>query len=372
MTGGNRLHVHVLIDSLGLGGAESLLADFTIGARAAGVEVSVGYLIGGGEAADRLRELGIEPSHVPVRGLLGRRDRAAVRRHVAAIAPDLLHTHLGYADVLGGLASRALGVSAVSTIHLAGWIGTPRERVMYRLTALARRHCAARVIAVSDAARRTYLETGWDRPERVVTVHNGIVDAAEPGAGAAVRRELGIAPDELVVAMVGVLRGWKGHEPAADAVRTLLGRFPRVRLLIVGDGPRRGEIEAAVGGLGERVLFTGYRHDVAAVLDAADVLLHPSLYDAFPTALLEAMAAGVPVVATAVGGIPEAVAHGETGFLISPPATAESIVEPLRELLGDPALRRRMGVRGRARFESEFRVDRWLERLLGVYDLAMR
>lgn len=372
MTGRRSLHVHVLIDSLRLGGAETLVTEFTIGARAAGLDVTVAYLHEGGAAVERLREIGVQPQHVPVRSLLRRTDRVLVREHLTAVGPDLLHTHLGYADVLGGMAAHVTGIPSVSTLHATDWEGPLRVRARFRVAALTRRYCAARIIAVSDAARRSYLNTGWDRAEHVVTVHNGIADTASPGAGAVVRRELGIAADELVLGMVSVLRGWKGHEAAAAAVDLLQERFPRLRLLIVGDGPKRGELEHALAGLGDRVLFAGYRDDVIKVLDAVDVLVHPSSIDAFPTALLEAMAAGVPTVATAVGGIPEAVVDGETGVLIAAPATAQDLVAALEPLLCDRQLRLRIGARGRARFESDFRVDRWIERLLPVYETALR
>lgn len=370
------LHVHVLIDSLRLGGAETLVAEFAIGARAAGLTVSVGYLHAGGAAIERLRDAGVEPVHVPVRSLLGRRDRTAVRNHLEAVGPDLLHTHLGYADLLGGLAARRLGIRSVSTLHVTAWSGTIRERTRFRLMALVRRRCASRIIAVSEAARRSYISTGWDRAERVVTVHNGIADLATScaGAGAAIRRQLGIAPDDLVLCMVSVLRNGKGHQAMAAAMELLVaeGSFSGLRLLVVGDGPKRAEMERAMAALGDRVLFTGYRDDVVEVLRAVDVLVHPSSIDAFPTALLEAMAAGVPTVATAVGGIPEAVVDGQTGVLVAAPATAEALVSALRPLLADPQVRLRMGACGRDRFEAEFRVDRWISRLLPVYESALR
>jgi glycosyltransferase involved in cell wall biosynthesis len=365
------VRVHVLIDSLAVGGAETLLADYAAGARAAGLGLSVGFLHGDGAAAARLREQGIDPTPVPVRSLLGRRDRQTVREHIRRSAPDLVHTHLDYADLLGGLAARSLGVPAVSTLHLAEWDGDVRQRVRVRLIARARRRCAARVIAVSEAARQNYLAHGWDRPERVVTVHNGIVDSPIAGSGASVRGELGIDRSELVIGMISVLRGGKGHDVAAAAVRRLLARFDGLRLLVAGDGPQRPEIEAQMSDLGDRVLFTGHRPDVDRILGALDVLIHPSVQEAFPTALLEAMRAGVPVVASNVGGIPEAVTDGETGFLIDAPPTAEALAAALEPLLIDPDLRRDVGRRARARFEAEFEVSHWLARLLPIYEQAI-
>jgi glycosyltransferase involved in cell wall biosynthesis len=365
------LRLHVLIDSLALGGAEALVADFAVGARAAGIELSVGYLYEDGAAGRRLREAGIEPVRIPVGSLLAPSDRRAVREHLARISPDLLHTHLNDADLLGGLAARSLKIPTVSTLHVAWWGGDFRERLRFRLTALARRRCTRRVIAVSEAARRVYLERRWDRPDRVVVVHNGIIDDARPGAGAAIRRQLGIDEQDVVLAMVSVLRGWKGHEVAAAATERLLGRFPSLRLLILGDGPKRQEIERMMRPLGDRVVFAGFRDDVVAVLDAADVLVHPSRYDAFPTALMQAMAAGTPAVATAVGGIPEAVVDRRTGILVSPPATPDSLTAALELILEDSDLRARLGVAARRRFEAEYTADRWIERLLPVYETAL-
>lgn len=372
MTADRPLRVHVLIDSLTWGGAETLLTDFAIGAPDAGIELSVGYLNERSAAAGRLREVGIEPALVPIQSLLRKADRELVRRHIADVGPDLLHTHLGYSDFHGGLAARALGVPTVATLHVMHWGKTLRERTKARIIALARRRCAHRVIAVSDAARGRYLETGWDLPERVITIHNGIVGSATPGVGGRVREELGIAHDERVVVMVSVLRRGKGHDIAARAVELLRDAYPRLRLVALGEGPDRAEIYAALARLGDRALMPGHRDDVLGVLDAADVLIHPSSFDAFPTALLEAGAAGVPAIATNVGGIPEIVSHGENGLLIDPPPTATGLATALDKLLGDSGLRARMGERGRKLFQARFTVDHWMHRLIPVYQQAMR
>ena len=368
--------MHTLIDSLTWGGAEMLLADIAVGAPSAAIELSVAYLaeIDGSPAAPALRALGVEPELVPVGRMAEASALVRLRRHLARVAPDVVHTHLGLADVLGTLAARSLGLPAVSTLHLLARqpTGRPdrgaRDDVRARLAALVRRRAGARVIAVSDAARRAYLETGWDEPRHVVTVHNGIARSAEPAAGAAVRRELGIAADALVLSTVTVLRPGKGHDVAIDAVRRLQGRFPGVRLLILGDGPARPDVARIARPLGDAVVMTGHRADVMAVLAATDVLLHPSRMDAFPTALLEAGAAGVPVVASRVGGIPEIVADGETGFLLDPPVTSSALAQRVAPLLEDAALRTALAARARARFEREFTAERWAARLRDVYD----
>jgi glycosyltransferase involved in cell wall biosynthesis len=365
------LRVHILIDSLTWGGAETLLSEYAIGAREAGIEVSVGYLNERAGAAGRLREVGVEPMLVPIRSMLGRADRALVRRHVAEAAPDLLHTHLGYSDFLGGLAARALGIPSVATIHVMHWDDTLREQTKARIIALARRRCHAKVLAVSEAARRHYLDKGWDRPDHLITVHNGIVGQSRPGARERVRAELGLADDDLVLTMVTVLRLGKGHEIAAEAVQRLSARHPRLKLVVMGEGPDRAELTEQLSFLGDRVTLTGHRDDVMDVLAASDILLHPSRFDAFPTALLEAAAAARPAVATNVGGIPEIVEDGVTGTLIDAPPTTDELVDALGPMVGDASLREAIGRRARERFEASFTIERWFERLLPVYEEAI-
>jgi glycosyltransferase involved in cell wall biosynthesis len=368
-----RLHVHALIDGLWPGGAETLLAEQAAGAAAAGFQFTVGYLHGNeGPPAERLRRLGIAPERVPISSLLGPRDLRRVRAHVARVRPDVLHTHLGYSDFLGGIAARSLGIPAVSTVHVMEWDRDVRSRVRLRLIALARLACCQRVITVSDAARASYLAAWPARRDRVVTVHNGIAAHPRPGAGRAIRAELGIAPGDLVVAMVTVLREGKGHRVAVDAVGALRERFPGVRLLILGEGPAKAQVRALAAPLGDAAIVAGHRADVMEVLDATDVLLHPSRVDALPTALLEAMAAGVPVVASRVGGIPEIVDDGHSGVLVDAPPHVEPLARVLGDLLADPSGRRTLAAAGRLRFEERFTIEAWMRRLSAVYEAAMR
>jgi glycosyltransferase involved in cell wall biosynthesis len=373
------LRVHALISSLTWGGAEMLLSEFASGAPAAGIELSVGFLEDrdGNPAAARLRRRGVEPLLAQINGprpLLNRTDHRTVRAQLEAVRPDIVHTHLGYADMLGGMAARRLGIPAVSTLHVMEWCTSVRNPSLYakeRLMSLVRRHCAARVVAVSDAARHAFLATGWDSPERVVTIRNGIVAEPQPGAGHALRERLGIGADELVVTMLTVLRAGKGHDIAVAAVSALRERFPGLRLVITGDGPARADVERKASTLGSAAVVTGHVDDVMGLLDATDVMLHPTLADAFPTALLEAMAAGVPIVATAVGGIPEIVEDGRTGLLVPAPPEEARVVAALAPLLESVTERRRLGEAGRERFEREFTADAWAMRTRRLYESAL-
>lgn len=367
----------MLIDELVFGGAEMLLADFAAAAPSAGIDFSVGYLneYESSPAGDALRARGVEPKLVSAPRLLDLRAVPRLRKHLKAVQPDIVHTHLELSDVLGSLAASSLGLPCVSTIHLLARqpTGQPsdftrRSAAKARLTGYVRRHTNARVLAVSAAARDAYLQTGWDLPERVVVVHNGIARAPKQGAGERVRNELGLPAEALVMSILTVLRPGKGHAILFAAMRDLLPSFPQLRLVVLGDGPERGQLQSLAAPLRDAVIFTGHRSDVMDVLAATDVLVHPTSMDAFPTALLEAAAARVPVVATAVGGIPEIIEDGRTGHLIDAPPRSEALAEKLAALLGDEDRRRATGERAHTRFTERFTAQIWAKRLREVYE----
>jgi glycosyltransferase involved in cell wall biosynthesis len=368
------IHVEALVDTLWSGGAELLLAEFAAVAADAGVKLTVTALkplSGAVPAADRLRERGLEPSSVPVTSLVRPNELLRVRRHLQLVRPQIVHTHLTTADILGGLAARSLQLPCVSTLHADHWGGSPADRLRAQVGARVRRHCADTVIAVSESARAAYLAAAGDEPDHVTVIHNGIVDRARPGSGRAVRQELGMAPDDLVVTSLSRLRPEKNFEASIEALRLLRGRFTRLRLLIVGDGPEEVSVRQAAAPLGEAVIMTGHRDDVMAILDATDVLIHPSHFDAFPTALLEAMAAAVPVVATGTGGMLEIVEHDVTGILVGPPTTAVALAEALTPLLAEGERRLRLGAAGRRRFEDCHGASAWALRMRALYETVL-
>lgn len=363
--------VLAVIDHLAMGGAEMLLGRFAAAAPLAGIRLSVAYFEpnDGAPAAQPLREAGVEPWLLNVSGRPGRAHLRAMREHIRRVRPDVVHTHLGTADLVGGVAARSLGVPAVSTIH---WIAQRRHgiaRAKNGIFTLGRRLCDARVIAVSESAREAYLAQSWRMGERVVTIHNGIDVDIAPGAGAEVRAELGIDPGYRVIGMVSALRPEKGHEVALAAIGMLRERGMRdARLVIVGDGPLLGELERAAAKADGAVVLTGRRMDVPRVLDAFDVCVHPSHLDAFPTTLIEALAASVPIVATRVGGIPEIVQDGRTGVLLPAPPQAADLADALERLLADPAGAAELAAAGRAEYLARFTSEPWVRATRALYD----
>jgi glycosyltransferase involved in cell wall biosynthesis len=362
----DQVRVLALIDHFVQGGAETLLSRFALAAPRAAIKLSIACLEerDGNPAAAPLRANGSEPVNLDLVGRPGFRALRVVRSHIAHVRPQLVHTHLGASDLLGGLAARSLAIPMISTVHTTLWEHR-REILMRRVVGV----CADRVIAVSESARREYLRhPGFGRDDQVVTIYNGIDVSVTPGAGAEVRRMLGIAPEDLVVTMASALRPEKRHDVAIEAVRILLPRFPNLRLLIVGQGALREAIASSAEDLGQAVVMVGFRPDVMPYLDAADICLQPSRRDAFPTTIIEALAARVPTVATAVGGIPEIITGPELGVLIAPPASPGSVAEALADLLERPERRRALAAAGRLAYEQRFTADPWVRRTRALYD----
>jgi sugar transferase (PEP-CTERM/EpsH1 system associated) len=280
-------------------------------------------------------------------------------------SPDVVHTHAWGTLVEGLLAARLARVPVVvhgehGTLQLRGY----QKRIQRRAWSAA--DC---VLSVSSRlAARMADETGL-APERIRTIRNG-VDLSRFGQSdrAAARRALDLPPDAAVVATVGRLVPVKDHLMLFEAWARLHPQHAGAVLLLPGEGPLRGALEARVSalGLGGRVRFLGHRPDVEGVLAAADVFVLSSESEGLSNTILEAMAAGLPVVATRVGGADEMVVDGETGLLV-PPRTPDGMSFALAALLSAPALCRAMGAAGRARAESEFSLESMVRRYEELY-----
>jgi glycosyltransferase involved in cell wall biosynthesis len=364
------VRVLAVIDNLAVGGAEALLSEFALGAQQAAIELHVLNLGYEGVASERLRHTGTPVFCIPPRQRLQFLDLMAVARTVRVIRrvkPDLVHTHLSRAAVFAGAAAWAMRVPTVATVHENSFDVEGRRRYRLRLGAVARRLFARRVISVATATRDDYLERRFDRPERVVVVHNGISDRRDEGAGAAVRQRLGISADDFVVGMVAAFRPEKGHDIAATAMSRVMAQRPDVHFVVVGDGPDSADIRARLN-IGSRTHLTGAVVDVMPLLDAFDVLILPSRAEALPTVLIEAMASGLPFIASDVGGVRELLNGVEVGLLLAGQPSDRELERKLTTLIDSPSLRRQMGEEGRRRFLEHFSLAAWVERTRQVYD----
>lgn len=376
-----------VLTRLNLGGParQALASDPILGGRGHEVRVFCGRPDPGeGDLREEYRERGIDVREVPGLGRrVSPRDdlRAfrALRRELAAFAPDVLHTHASKAGALGRLAApRRGGAARVHTFHghvLEGYFSPPasallraQERFQARRTDL--------LVAVSHATAEDLLRLGVAREDRLVVVPPGIelgdLLAIEERDGA-LRGSLGGAEGDFLVGVVGRLAEVKCPERAVDVFGMLASAYPGLRLLFVGDGERRGSVEGCVATLPrearERVHFLGAVRAMAPVLAGLDAVLGCSRSEGLPVAYVEAGAAALPVVATDVGGVSEVIAHERTGWLAE---DVGGLARGLKVLLDDPRGAREMGRRARVRVRERHGAEPLADRLEEVYEAARR
>jgi glycosyltransferase involved in cell wall biosynthesis len=294
----------------------------------------------------------------------------ALRARIAAMQPDIVHTHLLHADLYGVWAARRAGVRR---IIISRHNDDPFRRLpILRALNAGLWRLASDGIAISDAVRRFCIEIEYAPPRKLHTIHYGMIPPAIPAdrdaAGAGLRRELGVPPHAPLIGFVGRLIAQKGVADGLQAFARALLPFPTAQLVIVGDGKQRAALERRARGYGiaRSVHFLGWRTDVARLMAAFDVLLHPSHWEGFGLVLLEAMAARTPILSTRVSAIPEIVVDGETGLLV-PPRDPAALGEGLNALLGDAALRRHMGLMGEDRLETTFSAARMIAATAALY-----
>jgi glycosyltransferase involved in cell wall biosynthesis len=381
-----RVRILRVIARLNMGGPTLHVAYLTAGLRKRGYDTTLvaGSLARGEDSmafvADdlsvpvvRIDELGREIS--PLRDLIA---TLRLARLIRRERPDILHTHTAKAGTVGRVAALLAGRKGppivVHTFHghvLRGYFG-PLRSLLFRLL---ERWLAGRttvLIAVSPQVRDDLVALHVAAPERFVVIRLGIeLDerVAGPQDGRLEsRRYLGIPPDRFAV-------GWIGRMTAVKRTDDVLVAFQRLRdggvdacLCMVGDGPDRAQLERRAHELGivKDTLFLGYQEDVAPFYAAFDALVLPSSNEGTPVSAIEALAAGRPVVATRVGGVPDVVQEGEDGFLVEPGATDE-LADRLAQLAGDPALRERMGEAGRQRVLPRYAVERLVDDVDRLY-----
>jgi glycosyltransferase involved in cell wall biosynthesis len=305
-----------------------------------------------------------------------RRDANALRGLLSLLRRkrfDLVHAHAAKAGALGRVAARLAGVPVVYSPHCLPFVGrrTAHGRALAAAVELALRPATDAMICVAEHERRLALKRRIVSPGAAHVVHNGTVPcdpSLEPDPELAA-----FARGGYVVGCLSVLRPQKALHVFVDAAPLILARAPDARLVVVGDGELRAQLidRARAAGVGERLRFFGFRPPAARQLRTFDVFALPSAWEAFPIAILDALACGVPHVATAVGGVPEAVADGVTG-LLCPPNDASALADAVVALLGDTPRRQRMALASRERYERLFRLDRAVTETVDVYGHALR
>lgn len=299
----------------------------------------------------------------------------ALKRLLRELKPDVLHTHSSKAGILGRAAAAAVGVPAVHTVHGASFFAgqnAAANRLYIGLERWAARR-SAKIVSVADAMTRQYLAAGVGRPEQYVTISSGMevepfLDPPRPREE--VRRELGFAPEQVVVGKIARLFHLKGHADVIRAARTVVARHPNTRFLFVGDGLLRDSLKSQIAeaGLSGHFVFTGLvpPERVPELIHAMDVVVHCSLREGLARVLPQALIAGKPVISYEIDGAREVCVPGETGLLLTPRAIDE-LIDALNLLVASPDMRRAFGEEGRARFTDQFRHETMTRRIREVY-----
>lgn len=325
-----------------------------------------------------LREAGVPLARLPLERGFGDppTDLRALRRLGAILRDgrfDLVHVHSAKAGVLGRIAALATGIPVVYSPHCFPFVGPwglPRR--LFALTVeRALGPPSDAILCVADEERRLAIEEHLAPACRLHVVHNGS-PACATGLERHEELEAFRGPGPLAACLT-VLREQKSVDVFLDAVPRVLAELPDARLAVVGDGPLRDELHHRARALAldpERFRFFAFRPPAARQLATIDLFVLPSSWEAFPISILEAMACGVPQVATNVGGTSEALVDGETG-LLCPPRDPGALAERLVEALSDDARRAAMGVAARRRHDRLFTVERMVARTAEVYEKAL-
>ncbi len=293
-----------------------------------------------------------------------------VFRYLRQRRPHVVHAHGEFAAIFGRLAAIVARVPVVvfQAQNVPAYVQARRHVIQNRLLT----HWSAGIMACSADTKRYLVDVERIPADKVEVVHNCVdIDAIDTGQPQrkAVRAEFGFTPDHVVIGTVSRLAPVKGHRFLIDAMASVASVQPQARLLIVGDGSERErlQMQAKDLGLNDAVTFAGERRDVPRILAGLDVFAQPTAdVEGLPLSIAEAMAARLPVVATDVGGVREALYDQDNGFLL-PPKNSHALADALGKLIAGPQLRLRMGARAREVCMAEFSADLMAQRTAALY-----
>lgn len=368
-TGSEAIRVLHLIETGGPGGAERIMVSLA-------AELGSEYRSEAGLIRDNWIGSALRARRVPVTMLrhdphgsfatLGDLLRLIREKEVA-----ILHTHEFFMNTLGLVASRLSGVPLVATVHGESYYPDRlRRRLAYRLVG----RFAGQMVAVSEHIQRLLIEGIGIHPTRVRVVPNGVAShPVLPGAKLdEIRKGLGLDPQAKVVATVGSLYPVKGHRYLLEGAVEVIRRWPDVMFLIIGRGTCREDLQVQARRLGvaDHFQFLGQREDVPRLLAISDAFALPSLSEGMPLALLEAMAGGVPAVATNVGGVAEVLENGKSGLLV-PPGDSSALAKAILSLLEDEEQARSMGETARKVAENRYSLMHMVQAYETIYKMLI-
>ncbi len=369
--------VFYLLDSLNVGGTETQAVELARRMPAAGYQVTLGCLRAQGPLLQKLAETPVVLQEFHPDGgidsLAGIYQLLRLSRFLRKKKFDIVHTHDLWSNLMGVPAARLAGVPAIvsSRRDLAhfDWYQGKRRAWLRRIQNLS-----GAVLANASPIRDALIAEDRFAPEKVHVIHNGI--DVEKFRNARDRRDVlfpNVGDGKLVVLVGNMHSDVKGHPWLIECAPRVTREFPAVRFVLVGDGARRAQFEQQVSSLGlaQNFLFLGSRADIPDILAACDIAVLPSRAEGLSNALLEYLAAGLPTIASRVGGNSEVVEDGANGFLV-PPDDSEALGVALLKMLRDPELMRRFGERGREFVVQNFSFERLVREVDALYTALLR
>jgi glycosyltransferase involved in cell wall biosynthesis len=363
-----------LVNCLGIGGTERQLVEQIRRLDRARFAVDLCCLHKVGEFLEDVRALGVEPTEFPLGGTMFRLNTAVqlvrLKNRMRENGTRLLHAHDFYSNLIGAAAARLAGVPyVVSRRDLGAWLDWKRAAV---LSAVTRR--APFVLCNAYAIRDQLVNKEGVDPRRITVVYNGIdLQRFDRAAVAEPQPVLPESAGPVVVCVANMKHGGKGHIDLLRTASIVLRAVPDATFVLVGDGEDRPALErqASLRGIGHSVFFAGRRTDVPALLTHCQIAVCPSHSEGLSNAIMEAMAARLPVVATGVGGNLELVQDGRSGFLV-PPSDPPLLAQRIVELARNQILARKMGAAGRRRIEDDLSAEKLGERINAFYSQLLR
>lgn len=373
----NLLHI---VNGFAIGGGELKLLELVknlVEKRADKYTVTVCSVGQGGTLQPEFERLGIKVFVIEKKHKFDISQVFKVCRIIKQEQIDLVQTTLFYADVIGALAAKLTGVDAVISWDTVSHPPDSHEtRLRHKLSYQLCMRFVKRIVAVSEGVKKYLIEDRKIASKKIVIIHygidlslfksrNGFLDKRK-------RSELGLPDHKIVIGTVARLEIQKGHRYLIAAAPEIINKFSNVVFVFAGDGTLRQELETQVNELGlqENFRFLGFRKDVKELLFAFDVFVLPSLFEGLPNVILEAMASGRPIVATAVDGTPELIEHNETGLLV-PPKSPHALQEQILNLLENEEKGIKLGRQAKEMAKQKFSFDQQFRKFEEVYDATL-
>ena len=360
-----KLKVLQLLEWFDLGGGlETITGEIALGLDRNQFDVEIWCIARGGKLVEEFRKKGITVRVLDINTYFNPLNILKLALLFRQVKPDIIHTHVYFASTIGRVAARLAGVPiCINHVHSMYWHYSKINLLIEKFLSL----CTDKIICVSQVVKDFVIRHERIAEIKTVVIKNGITQISGQTPGQ--RESFGVEKKDILIVCVASLLGNKGHEILLQALVLLRKTIPEIKCLIVGEGLMEGGLkkQATELKLDKHVRFLGVRNDVPSILKACDIFVLPSLYrEGLPVSILEAMAYGLPVVASRVGGVPEVITDHVNGLLVSP-ANAPELAQSLLRLILDPDLRKRLSEQAHNDFTEKFEAKVMIRQIEQLY-----